>query len=168
MKAIFVFLTLSIFILSSCVKYSQPKLLSLSGEYVVDKITYGQIDNTNDPNNMVFYPGDLYVNPNETHPFDTIPVGFYKIHLDYTIISFSPSPNPDGSTTWNEKYLYDVYNQTNTYLGDLAITMNGTTRVFSIIEDGLENLVLRTKGQWVFGSSGADESITLYLTRIGP
>ena len=168
MKQIFVFLTLVILILSSCTKYTQPKLLSLSGEYVVDKITYGQVDNTNDPNNMVFYPGDLYVNPNDTHPFDTIAVGFYKIHLDYTVASFSPSPNSDGSTSWSEQYLYDVYNQTNTYLGDLSIRMNGSVRTFSIIEDGLENLVLRSKGQWAFGSSGPNESITLYLTRIGP
>lgn len=168
MKRIFVLLTLVILVLTSCTKYSQPKLLSLSGEYIVDKITYGQIDNTTNPNNMVFYPGDLYVNPNDSYPFDSIAVGFYRMHLDYTVASFSPTQNPDGSTSWGKQYLYDVYNQTNTYLGDLSITIDGSVRIFSIIEDGLENLVLRSKGHWASGSSGSDESITLYLTRVGP
>ena len=50
----FIYLVLSLVILSSCVKYTQPKLLSLSGEYRIDKITYEQIDNTQNPNQMVY------------------------------------------------------------------------------------------------------------------
>ena len=65
--------------LTSCIKYTQPKLLSLSGEYRIDKITYEKIDNTDTSDYMVFYPGDLYVNPNDVTPFDTIKVGFTKI-----------------------------------------------------------------------------------------
>ena len=38
-----------------------------------------------------------------------------------------------------------------------------------IIDDGVENLVLRTTGQWgAYGASGPEESVTLYLTRVGP
>ena len=80
--------------LSSCVKYTQPKLLSLSSEYRVDKITYEQTDNSSSPQSMVFYPGDLYVNPNDISPFDSIPVGFFKLHMDYVQIRFSPNPMP--------------------------------------------------------------------------
>ena len=45
MKQIIVFLIL-ILSLTSCIKYTQPKLLSLSGDYRVDKITYEEVDNT--------------------------------------------------------------------------------------------------------------------------
>lgn len=161
-------LFLLVFILSSCTKYAEPSLLSLSGEYRIDKITYEQTDNTTNPNNIVFYPGDMYINPNDSHPFDTIAVGFYKMHFDYMSVRFSPIQNQDGSTSWMEEYFYDVQNQSMNYAGDLLIKMNGSKRVFSIVEDGLEHLVLRTKGAWFLGSSGPNESITLFLTRTGP
>lgn len=154
--------------LSSCVKYTQPKLLSLSGEYRIDKITYEQTDNSPSPQSMVFYPGDLYVNPNDVSPFDSIPVGFFKLHMDYVQIRFSPSPQPDGSTVWDEAYFYSVVGETNTRLGNLIIEFNGTRKVFNIIEDGAETLVLRSTGQWVSGSAGPNQSITLFLTRVGP
>jgi hypothetical protein len=140
----------------------------LSGEYRVDKITYEQIDNTQNPNQMVYFPGDLYVNPYELEPFDSIQVGFFKLHMDYGVIRFAPTEMPDGSTQWGKQYFYDVYNQTNGYLGDMIIDFEGSRRVFSIIDDGLESLVLRSKGQWAYGSAGSNESITLYLTRVGP
>ena len=87
MKNLILFL-LSILILSSCVKYSEPKLLSLSGEYRIDKITYENRDNSN--LNQVFYPGDLYVNQSETKPLDSIAVGFTRIAMDYSTIYFNP------------------------------------------------------------------------------
>jgi hypothetical protein len=152
--------------LSSCVKYTQPKLLSLSGEYRIDKITYEQTDNSPSPQSMVFYPGDLYMNPNDVSPFDSIPVGFFKLHMDYVQIRFSPSPQPDGSTVWNKAYFYSVVGETNTRLGNLIIEFEGTRKVFNIIEDGAETLVLRSTGQWASGSSGANESITLFLSLI--
>jgi len=37
---------------------------------------------------------------------------------------------------------------------DLEIEMNGSKRMFSIIEDGLEHIVIRSKGAWFSGSSG--------------
>ena len=167
MKQIFVLFFL-LWLVTSCTKYAEPSLLSLSGEYRVDKITYEQTDNTTNSNNMVFYPGDMYINPNDQHPFDTIPVGFYKLHFDYSIVSFSPNQNMDGSTTWSEQYFYHVHNQTTQYAGDLEIEMNGSKRMFSIIEDGLEHIVIRSKGAWFSGSSGPNESITLFLSRTGP
>ena len=88
--------------------------------------------------------------------------------MDYSAIRFSPIEMPDGSTNWGKLYFYSVHNESNGYLGDLIIDFEGSRRVFSIIDDGLENLVLRSKGQWAYGSAGSDESITLYLTRVGP
>ena len=68
---------ISLVLITSCVKYAQPPLLSLSGEYRIDKITYENRDNSS--LNQVFYPGDLYVNESETKPIDSISVGFTKI-----------------------------------------------------------------------------------------
>jgi len=167
MKNIFKLLIILIS-LSSCVKYTQPKLLSLSGEYRIDKITYEQTDNTASPQSMVFYPGDMYINPNDNSPFDTIAVGFFKLHMDYVIMRFSPNPMPDGSTYWGKEYFYNVVGETNSRLGNLIVEYEGTRKVFNIIEDGAETLVLRSTGQWAYGSSGPNESITLFLTRVGP
>jgi len=167
MKNLFVFFAI-IFSLTSCIKYTQPKLLSLNGEYRIDKITYEEIDNTDTNEFMVFYPGDMYINPNESSHFDTIAVGFYRLHMDNVIMRFCPNPLPDGSTVWGEEYFYEVVGETNTNLGNLIVNFDGTRKVFNIIEDGNETLVLRSTGQWASGSSGANESITLFLTRVGP
>ncbi len=95
MRKIISFALVSI-VLSSCLKYGEPDSLSLNGEYRVDKITYELTDNSQTTNSMVFYPGDLYVNPNEKFPLDTIEVGFTPIHIDYSMIRFRPILNPVG------------------------------------------------------------------------
>jgi len=154
--------------LTSCIKYTQPKLLSLSGEYRVDKITYEKIDNTDTSDYMVFYPGDIYVNPNELNPFDSIQVGFTRFAFDYQVFFYNPTYLQSGGTYWKNECFYSVKNETNNYLGNLVLDINGTRRVFQIIDDGLETLVLRSSGQWASGSAGANESITIFLTRVGP
>ena len=75
MKKIIPFLLL-ILIFSSCLKYGEPKLLSLSGEYRIDKITYENFDNSS--YNQVFYPGDLYVNPSETNAIVNVVAPFLR------------------------------------------------------------------------------------------
>ena len=118
---------------------------------------------------MVFYPGDLYVNPNEKFPLDTVKVGFTPIHIDYSMIRFKPILNPDGSKDWTKQYTYYVHGHNNIYdNGYMKFDCDGTNRVWKIIDDGLESLVLRTQNSWYSGSSGPSESVTLYLTRVGP
>jgi len=168
MKSVFVFI-ISLIFLTSCVKYEQPKLLSLSGEYRIDKVTYEQTDNTSTSNQMVFYPGQLYVNPSEVFPMDSIAVGFTSLHMDYSMIRFKPIFNPDGSKTWTKEFYYYVYGQITQYdLGYIQFDCNGSTRTFKVIEDGAESLVLRSTGTWANGSSGSNISVTLNLTRVGP
>jgi hypothetical protein len=163
-------LLLTILLLSSCVKYTQPKLLSLSGTYVVDKITYLKIDNSDTTGFQVYYPGDMYVNPNIYNPFDTLKVGETKFSMDYQLFFYNPVETATGSTYWKDKCDYDVQNETNNFLGYLILYPDNYNKkiVFSIIDDGLESLVIRQTGHWAFGSSGPDESITIYLTRTGP
>lgn len=155
--------------LTSCLRYDPPPTLSLSGEYRIDRITYEQVDNSASTNSMVFLPGDLYINPHETFPLDTIEVGFTRWHLDYSTIRFGGSNNPDGSVTWGEPYFYDIQGQYNANdYGYFVFNIDGTRRVWKIIDDQLESITFRTSGQWANSSNGPNEQLTLQLTRTGP
>jgi hypothetical protein len=154
-------------LLTSCVKYVQPPLLSLSGEYRIDKITYENRDN--DDLNQVFYPGDLYVNPSETKPLDSISVGFTRMALDYSVIYFDPVDSPSGTTTWNKKFTYYTHGQRTVYdYGYIVFDYDGTRRVWKILDDQAESLVIRTSGSYDIGSGSSGETTTMFLTRVGP
>lgn len=154
-------------LLTSCVKYAQPPLLSLSGEYRIDKITYENRDN--DDLNQVFYPGDLYVNESETKPLDSISVGFTRMALDYSVIYFDPVDSPSGTTTWNKKFTYYTHGQRTVYdYGYIVFDYDGTRRVWKILDDQAESLVIRTSGSYDIGSGSSGETTTMFLTRVGP
>lgn len=158
---------ISLVIMTSCVKYAQPPLLSLSGEYRIDKITYENRDNSS--LNQVFYPGDLYVNESETKPIDSISVGFTRLALDYSIIYFNPVDLPSGGTTWSKKYTYYTHGQRSVYdYGYIVFNYDGTRRVWKILDDGVESLAIRTSGSYDFGSNTSGETTTMFLTRVGP
>jgi hypothetical protein len=158
---------ISLVLITSCVKYAQPPLLSLSGEYRIDKITYENRDNSS--LNQVFYPGDLYVNESETKPIDSISVGFTRLALDYSIIYFNPVDLPSGGTTWSKKYTYYTHGQRSVYdYGYIVFNYDGTRRVWKILDDGVESLAIRTSGSYDFGSNTSGETTTMFLTRVGP
>ena len=158
---------ISLVLITSCVKYAQPPLLSLSGEYRIDKITYENRDNSS--LNQVFYPGDLYVNESETKPIDSISVGFTRLALDYSIIYFNPVDLPSGGTTWIKKYTYYTHGQRSVYdYGYIVFNYDGTRRVWKILDDGVESLAIRTSGSYDFGSNSSGETTTMFLTRVGP
>ena len=158
---------ISLVLITSCVKYAQPPLLSLSGEYRIDKITYENRDNSS--LNQVFYPGDLYVNESETKPIDSISVGFTRLALDYSIIYFNPVDLPSGGTTWSKKYTYYTHGQRSVYdYGYIVFNYDGTRRVWKILDDGVESLAIRTSGSYDSGSNTSGETTTMFLTRVGP
>ena len=158
---------ISLVLITSCVKYAQPPLLSLSGEYRIDKITYENRDNSS--LNQVFYPGDLYVNESETKPIDSISVGFTRLALDYSIIYFNPVDLPSGGTTWSKKYTYYTHGKRSVYdYGYIVFNYDGTRRVWKILDDGVESLAIRTSGSYDFGSNSSGETTTMFLTRVGP
>lgn len=163
----YLYLSLLLFLFSSCVKYTEPPTLSLSGEYRIDKITYES--NGNNPINMVFYPGDVYNNTSETSPLDTIKVGFTRIAFDYSSIYMNPVEYPNGMTSWGDEYYYFVHGQYGPYeLGYIQFDYDGTRRTWKIIDDGMESLVIRTSGSYDYGNSGPQETTTMFLTRVGP
>lgn len=157
------------FVMSGCYKYSQPPLLSLSGEYRIDRITYEKVDNSASQDVIVFLPGDLYINPNDTYPLDTVQVGFTRWHLDYSTIRFEATNQSDGSVVWGEPYFYSLQGQhSSDDLGYITFNINGTRRVWKIIDDQAESITLRTSGLWANSSNGPNEQNTIHLTRIGP
>ncbi len=160
---------MSVAFLTSCQKYSEPTSLSLSGEYVVDRVTYSKVENSSSPEDTVYEPGTVYTNPNDVFPMDIINVGFTKWHFDYSVVSFCPTPLPSGQVIWGQQYFYDIVGHHSIYdLGYIQFDINSSTRTFKIISDGYESLVLRTTGLWPGANSGSNESVTLYLTRVGP
>lgn len=162
-------LLLVIITFNSCEVYQEPTLLSLSGEYVITKVTLLSTENTSNTGGTIFSPGSNYVNPYDSPPMDDILVGFTRWHLDYSVISFYPIPNGDGTTTWQRQYFYSVVGHNNIYdLGYIQFRINGSVRTFKILDDGFESLTLQTTGLWPYSNLGPNQIVTLYLTRIGP
>ena len=165
MKRIIIILCL---VLSSCEIYQQPTSLSLSGEYIVDRITKTTTENGQQVN-LSYYPGDLYVNTQDSFPLDEIKVGFTRWSFDYMFAYFNPTMTSSGRVIWEKQYPYNIVNHYSVYdLGYVKIDMNGGTRIFKVIEDGYESLVLRNTGLWPYGSIGSNQLITIHLTRVGP
>ncbi len=164
----FVFLYFILLGLSSCVKYEEPTLVSLPGEYIVDKITITPIDGE-ELIDSIYLPGTTFLNPNEDIPLDSIDVGFKKWHFDYSVVSFNKEINGWGQSEWTQQYFYNLIPSWTVYdLGYIDINLNGKRLIFKIIDDSAESLTLRTTGRWTFINSWEEKSITLHLTRTGP
>lgn len=139
-------------LLTSCVKYAQPPLLSLSGLYAIDKIKVGDVDvNTFADTNDIIVP--------------TIDTTIYSVNdtifeMDYSVIRFNPI---QGGLDWENEYFYYANGQRNVYdYGYIKFDCPPTRRIWKIIDDGTESLVLRIP------PNENGEYIMLYLTRIGP
>jgi hypothetical protein len=165
----FLLLVSLVSIIVGCQVYEQPTLLSLSGEYIINKITYNGIDNTTSKNDSIYLPGSIYIDTLETFPLDTIELGITKWHFDYTTISMKPTQMQQGRVIWEKKYYYNVINHYSNYdLGYIDFNCDGRRRVFKILDDGITSLTLNTMGRWGYSTVGSNVSLTLYLTRIGP
>ena len=154
---------------NSCTVYQEPTSLSLSGEYIIDKITVISTENSTHNSGQIYSIGSHYVNNLDTFPLDDIYVGFTRWHFDYTILSFYPVSMGDGTTNWQRKYFYTVVNHESIYdLGYNKFQVNGSVRIFKILDDGMESITLQSTGLWPYANSGPNEVVMLHLTRIGP
>lgn len=168
MKNIF-FIFLSSILLISCYRYEQPPLVSLSGEYIIDKITVNVTEGPNTGMDSVYLPGDVFMNETDSFPLNEINVGFTKWHFDYSVVSFSPYLNPVGQLEWSEQYFYSLVPSYTQYeLGYVDINMINRKLILKIIDDTAESITFRTTGSWVFLNVWEESSITLHLTRVGP
>ena len=158
-----------LFTFNSCTVYQEPTSLSLSGEYIIDKVTVISTENTTNSGGQIYNPGTHYVNNLDAFPLEDIYVGFTRWHLDYTIISFYPISVGGGTVNWQRQYYYTVVNHENIYdLGYIKFNVNGSVRIFKILDDGVESLTLQSTGLWPYSSSGPNEVVMIHLSRIGP
>ena len=164
-----------VFLLVSCRTYIMERSdLTLSGKYVVSKLEVTSVDQ-NTTKDSIYSIGSVYVNNNYGHPFDSIPINRFYIHFDYSVVAFNMlGVTQFGQDIWEYKNIfYNVWFNNSFYYGTLEftyITRNGETRrmIFSIEDDGFENLQLKSSGFWPYGDLGEKQVMTLYLTRVGP
>ena len=150
-----VFILAIIPFITSCLKYSEPKSLSLSGLYVIDKVT------TNDSTYSI---GEVFCDSNDlivpTVGHTQYVVGDTLCEIDYSTIRLNPI---QGGLNWGKEYFYFVHGQRTAYdLGNIVFDCEGTRRIWKILDDSDESLTIRIPsnkdGNWV----------VLSLTRIGP
>ena len=148
-----VFILAIIPFITSCLKYSEPKSLSLSGLYVIDKIT------TED---SIYTINDVFFDSKKLIVPDTISyiVGDTLCEIDYSTIRLNPI---QGGLNWGKEYFYFVHGQRTAYdLGNIVFDCEGTRRIWKILDDSDESLTIRIPsnkdGNWA----------VLSLTRIGP
>jgi len=156
--------------LVSCYKYAEQTTPTLSGEYIIDKITLTQNESMGNPIDTVYYPGDVLIDSTSLFPLDLVEVGSTRWHFDYMQVAFSPTPTQWGTYEWSEKYFYDLIpGWTIYYYGYVQLKLNGRVLTLKIIEDGIESLTFRTTGQWYNDEDElSSKTLTLQLTRIGP
>ncbi len=163
----FIFIISSI--LTSCYRYDQPPLVSLSGEYIIDKIVVNVTEGPNTGLDTTYLPGETFINDNDSFPLNKIDVGYTKWHFDYSVVSFSPYVNQSGQVEWSEQYFYSLVPSYTPYdFGYIDINLMERRLILKIIDDSAESITFRTTGQWMFLNVWEESSITLHLTRIGP
>ena len=168
MKKIFLFFITS-YMFVSCYRYEQPTLVSLSGEYIIDKITVNITEGPNTGMDTTYLPGDVFISETDSFPINNIDVGFTKWHFDYSVVSFDPYVNPAGQLGWSEQYFYSLVPSYTQYeLGYVDINMIDRKLILKIIDDTAESITFRTTGRWVFLNVWEESSVTLHLTRVGP
>jgi hypothetical protein len=154
-----ILLIVSIVTLSSCVKYAEPQLLSLSGMYVIDQIidqdnnVYNVGDTLKDSSDLVFLTTDTITN---------YLVGDTIFEMDYSMIRTDPNP-VSGGIYWSKEYYYVVHGQLSVYdYGYIYFNCNGTRRIWKILDDQSLSMTFRTE-------QNSDGNFLVFkLTRIAP
>ena len=166
-------------ILTGCEKYVSGTHLTLSGKYLITRVSMISVDQ-NTTRDSVYYSGDIYKSQSNLSPkpFDTIKVGKTFIHLDEMLINLryigSDTYGRDmwdkryesgyriwGNNQWQEGYIQFEYT-------DVIKTKSKHTMTFQITEDKFESLELTSSGQWSHGNMGEKRIMILNLTRVGP
>lgn len=174
MKNLWILLVFSIL---GCEVYTtETKTPTLSGKYVVNLIQMYPTDQDVTPG-RTFYPADTFTSE-LPYPFDTLIIGDFFIHFDYSMVMLNRlGVDFGGRDMWEiGPEPYYLRNATPYYTGDLQFDydyvkggdIHQVRSTFSVVEDGLEHLVLQTKGYWPNVEMGENLHTTFILTRVGP
>jgi hypothetical protein len=177
------FSVLIVFVLFGCEKYTQPSEPKIQGQWQISRIDFYRIENEDTINELHYYPGDLFVLPNEQHPLDSVIVGTSYFACSGAEIFLKPSFIYGGATSYQKRYFYSIYEVNYEYPGFLVFNSENRKNVWKIISsEYVSGLLLQLKGQWDpnssafkqafigYGMQSAKKYDALYLqaTRIGP
>jgi hypothetical protein len=169
LKTLFYLTTIcSIFIFSGCEKYEEPSYPTLSGSYKVEFISAtGQNLITGEVIDTMITSGSFELK-DPIEPFDRLEIG-ERIHFDYSQIYGGYYLSNLGDD-WEYQFHYWVYQDLATReYRRIEIDYFNTKRVFTIVADGIDYLILSSSGQWEDGSPEKTfTKFTMHLERIGP
>jgi len=175
-KLIIFILSLS---LSSCEKYVAGTNVTLSGKYLINRITIKSIDQ-NKTGDSTYRSGDVYIDTSRTTPtpFDRIKVGYTFLYFDYWSVNLRHlGVDPNGRDIWDPNYLtwYKILGNNQWQSGYLQFTYRDViktnarhTFTFQVTEDKFESLELTSSGIWPSHQYGEKKIMILNLTRVGP
>ena len=164
--------------LTSCQFYvTEIKDVTLSGKYVVSKLEITSVDQSQ-PRSELYLIGDTYSNDYLGHPFNKIFINNFYIHFDYSTVRMDWIRTEFGRDIWGygmspNEIFYRISRTTPFHSGYVEfdyISKDGSPRTlkFIIEDDGLETLQLKLNGVWAIGQFGERQTMTLFLTRVGP
>lgn len=170
------------YILYSCEKYSQPSEPKIQGQWQVTRVDFYRIEDSDTINELHYYPGDLFVLPNENNPLDTINVGQTFFACSGAEILFNPYFGYGGRTNYKKRYFYTISEVNFEYPGFISFDTEKNRNVWKIIYTDYSGMLLQMKGQWDpessfakkvtigYGQQRASKYDVIYVkcTRIGP
>lgn len=151
-----------------CEVYDPPSYPTLSGTYKVEYISAtGQNLLTGQLIDTLITIGEFSLK-NPIEPFDRLKIG-ERIGFDYGSIYGGYYLNNSGDD-WEYRFGYGVYQDLQTMeYRRIEIDYFNTKRVFTIVADGMDYLILSSSGQWEDGSPEKSfTKFTMHLERIGP
>lgn len=178
---IYTFLFLVLFSLTSCVKYVSGTTVTLSGKYLINRITIKSVDQ-NTTGDSTYRSGDVYVDTslNAPVPFDRIRVGYTFFHFDNVFINLrylGVNNSMGGSDVWDPRYQtsYWIWGNNQWQSGYLQFSYQDVLKTnawhrftFQITEDKHESLELTSSGIWPSYKFGEKKIMIINLTRVGP
>ena len=177
-KSIFIFC----FFLISCEKFvTEVSDLTMSGKYVVSKLTVIQTSNPSSQN-QEFLTGQTYINPILPDPFDTIKVSDFYIHFTYSNVMLGYLGNNFSGEVWKygkgpQNYIFyhrvpwtfDAYTLGKIRFDYIPDNKNVVFPVILQVEsDKFESLQLSGLEYSPTGANGTRYRLILSLIRVGP
>ncbi len=78
-------------LLFACEKYAQPSEPKIQGQWLISRIDFYRIENDDTLKEIHYYPGDVFILPNENSPLDTVLVGSTYFACSGVEFYFNPS-----------------------------------------------------------------------------
>jgi hypothetical protein len=166
--SIWLILICSVFAFTSCEVYEEPSYPTLSGTYKVEYISAtGQNLITGQVIDTMLFSGSFSLK-DPVEPLDVIEIG-ERFSFDYSSL-YAGYYTSNLGDEWEHRFGYGVYPDLQT--GEwrrIEVEYFNTKRVFTIVADGMDYLILSSSGQWEDGSPEKTfTKFTMHLERIGP